>query len=163
MNQTTEQKSAPDLRKILSKVFAVILCFLCAVVTLSAIFVSVLAFSKTSENTAQIFSYKIYVAEYDIESADIEEGSLVIVKNTEDDEFYTPEMLEKAIVIKNVGKIIKQESLSVTLVFAVPFMFLFALVLLRELRKSISRAPEESKVAPFTVQQEQEEFEEQTA
>lgn len=159
MDQTTYQKSVPDLRKILSKVFAVVLCILCAVVTLLALFVSVLAFSKTSENTAQIFGYKIYVAEYDIESADIEGGSLVIVKNTEDDEFYTPEMLEKAVVIKNVGRIIKQESVAIVLIFAVPFMLLFAIVLLFELGKRLEKNNKENAVIEFETV---EEFEEQT-
>ncbi|MBQ8868865.1 MAG: hypothetical protein IJ027_04010 [Oscillospiraceae bacterium] len=163
MNQIDNQKSPQATPKILRKICAVILIFLCAVVSLIAAFVCTVAFSKTGENTAEIFGYKIYVAEYDIESADIEGGSLVIVKNTEDDEFYTPEMLKDSLVIKNAGKIIKQESLSVALVFAVPFMLLFALVLLRELRKKLTRGPEERAGVEFTVQEEQEEFEQQTA
>ena len=163
MNQTNNQNSAQNVREILSKIYAVFLIFLCTVISLVAAFVCTVAFSKTGENTAQIFGYKIYVAEYDIESADIEGGSLVIVKNTEDDEFYTPEMLKDALVIKSAGKIIKRESLSVTLVFAVPFMLLFALVLLRELRKKLSHTPEERAGVEFKVQEEQEEFEEQTA
>ncbi len=163
MNQINNQKSAQTALRILRKIYAVILIFLCAVVSLIAAFVCTVAFSKTGENTAEIFGCKLYVAEYDIESADIEGGSLVIVKNTEDDEFYTPEMLKDAVVIKNAGKIIKQESLSVALVFAVPFMLLFALVLLRELRKKLTHAPEVTGSVEFIVQEEQEEFEEQTA
>lgn len=160
MNEKTEYKSAPDLRKIFSKIYAVMLCVLCAVVSLAAAFICVLAFSKTSENTAQLFGYKIYVAEYDIEPAGIESGSLILVKNTDDDEFYTPEMLEKAVIIKNAGKVIKQESLAFALAFAVPFMLLFIIVLLFELRKKLIKNSKENDIIAFSVE---EEFEEQTA
>ncbi len=161
MNQTNNQKSAQTARKTLHKIYAAFLVFLCAVVSLAAAFVCVVAFSKTGENTAEIFGYKLYIAEYDIESADIEGGSLVIVKNTEDDEFYTPETLESAIVIKNAGKIIKNEAFFISLSLSVPFALAFVLVLLFELRKKLASSARQSELIEFEIKQE--EFEEQTA
>ena len=159
MDDKTEYKNAPDFRKFFSKACAVILCVLCAVVCIMALVMSLIAFSKNSENTAQIFGYKFYVSETDIEAADIESGSLIIVKNTEDDDFYTPEMLEDAIVVKNAGKIIKQSGALVVLCVLVPLMLLFIVVIFRELHKKIAHAPVETENVVISVD---EEFEEQT-
>ena len=68
-------------------------------------------------------------------------------------------MLEKAVVIKNVGRIIKQESVAIVLIFAVPFMLLFAIVLLFELGKRLEKNNKENAVIEFETV---EEFEEQT-
>ena len=161
MNQTDNLKSAQNARKILSKVCAALLVFLCVAISLISVFVCVLAFSKSGENTAEIFGYKLYTAELDIDNTDIKSGSLVIVKNTENDEFYTPEMLKNAIVIKNVGKIIKNEAFFISLSLSVPFALAFALVLLFELRKKLVNSTKQSEIIKFEVKEE--EFEEQTA
>ncbi len=160
MSKTENQKSALTARKILSKICAAALIFLCVAISASAAFVCTIAFSKTGENTAQIFDYKLYVAEYDIESSDIEGGSLVIIKDSENDEFYTPEMLGDAIIIKNVGKIIKNEAFFLSLSLSIPFALAFVLVLLFELRKSMVKESKQSELIEFEVK---EEFEEQTA
>ena len=161
MNQTDKLKSAQNARKILSKICAALLVFLCVAISLISALACVLAFSKTSENTAEIFGYKLYTAEFDIENTDIKSGSLVIVKNTENDEFYTPQMLQNAIVIKNAGKIIKNEALFISLSLSVPFALAFVLVLLFELRKSLANNTKQSEIIEFEVKEE--EFEEQTA
>ncbi len=161
MNYTDNLKSAPNARKILGKIYAAVLIFLCATISIVSVFVCVVAFSKTGENTAEIFGYKLYIAEYDIESVGIEGGSLVVVKNTENDEFYTPEMLKSAIVIKNAGKIIKNEALFISLSLSVPFALAFVLVLLFELRKKLANSTKQIELIKFEVKDE--EFEEQTA
>ena len=138
-----------------------LLIFLCVVISLISAFVCTVAFSKTSENTAEIFGYKLYTAEYDIEATDIEGGSLVIVKNTEDDEFYTPEMLENAVVIKNAGRIIKNEAFFISLSLSAFFALAFVLVLLFELRRKLANGARQSELVELDVKQE--EFEEQTA
>ena len=161
MNQNNNSKSAQTARKILGKIYAALLILLAVAVSVTAAFVCTLAFSKTGENTAEIFGYKLYVAEYDIEATDIAAGSLVIIKNTEDDEFYTPEMLENAVVIENAGRIIKNEAFFISLIFSVPLALAFVLVLLFELRKKLVNGARQSELIEFEVKQE--EFEEQTA
>jgi len=137
MEEKTEYKNTPGFKKVCSRIFSVCLCAVSALVMLLAVFVLLIAFGKTSENTVELFGYKIYTCQSDIESAGIKSGSLIIIKNTDNDDFYTPQMLSQALVIPKAGEIIKQNGSVIAVCALVPFMLLFVIVLLRELRRAM--------------------------
>jgi len=124
-------------KKTLSAVLSALLCVLTAISVLLSLFIVSLSLSKTPENTLEFFGYKLYCAQNDIEEASIKAGSLVVVKDTDTDDYYTHESLSQNIVfsIENLGYTIQNDFVWMTLCFTAPLIALFILILLSELKK----------------------------
>lgn len=125
--------------------FSIVLTVILAIVSLVLVLFSALvcsaAFNKSAENTAELFGYKFFYCENDIEGTYIKEGSLVVIKNSDNDEYYTTEYLSKnaVLVVKNAGILIKNNGFYITLCIMIPFIFMFAVILLTEIKKLYSR------------------------
>lgn len=145
-NLSSKQNIAQNQgKKTLSVVLSVLLCTLTVVSVLLSLFIVSLSLSKTPENTLELFGHKLYCAQNDIEEASIKAGSLVVVKDTDTDDYYTHESLSKNIVfsIENLGYIIQNDFVWMTLCFTAPLMALFLLILLSELKKMSAKKKNE--------------------
>lgn len=138
--EKTEINKTPRLKKAFSGIFYVFLCFVSALsVALACLLLSV-AVKNPVENTIKLFGYKIYTCDNNIEGTQIKAGSLIIIKDSDNDEYYTPQQLsQSALVFENLGDIIKHHSTSAVLVALIPVMLLFIVVLMRELSKKIMK------------------------
>ncbi len=134
---TQDLKTEFDLKKFISKTLSVIFCMLSAICVLVSVLLLVVFFSKSPENTLQIFSYKIYGVQNDIPDTDITAGALIVVKNTDSDDFYTPQTLKENTVLKidGLGDVLQNDAMWATLCFTSPLMLLFFLVTASELKK----------------------------
>ncbi|MEE1279687.1 MAG: hypothetical protein UHH95_02510 [Oscillospiraceae bacterium] len=137
MQQEQVQKDRTDVKKAISAVLLAFLSAVCALLVLISGFISTIAFSKTPENTVELFGYKVFYSENDIEGTDIKGGSLIFVKNTDDDEFYTPQFLfeNATLIIPRAGIILKENAAYIALSASVPMAFLFLALLISELNK----------------------------
>ncbi len=145
MQQEQAQKNEKsDVKKVLSALLLSALSITCALLVLAAGFISKIAFSKASENTVEVFGYKVFYSENDIEGTHIKGGSLILVKNTNDDEFYTPQSLSEnaALIIPNAGLVLKEDAAYIALSISIPMAFLFLALLLSEIRKLFARRDE---------------------
>lgn len=125
-------------KKAIYYVFYIALSAVCAVVIFFSALVVSVSLGATTENTVGLFGYKIYIAENDIEETDIKAGSLIIIKDTDTDDFYTPEYLsENAIVIKNLGHILSEYSTYIAIILMLPIALFFAIVIMREISKKV--------------------------
>ncbi len=133
-----------------------ILSIACAVLVLSACVVSKAAFGRNAENTLQLFGYKVFLCQNDIQDTDIKSGSLVIVKDTDYDDFYTPQSLSEnvALIIPSGAEFLKNDFVWITLALCTPIALLCIGLLLSEL-KGLSMHRDEIK-----MQQSIEQFEE---
>lgn len=133
--------------KASSVLFAILLSLLTVICVLLSAIMLFLSLSKTPENTLQVFGYKAYCAENDIEEIGIKAGSLVVVRDTDTDDFYTHESLSENIVftVEKLGYALKYNSLWMTLCITVPLMLFFLLVIMFEFKK-ISIKKEEQKL-----------------
>ena len=138
MNVQTEQKNKNGLSRLGAWLFFAVLCLISAVCLIAACLTAVLALSNPHENTVYLFGYKFYVCAEEIESAEIESGSLIIIRDTDNDDFYTPQTLsENALVIPKVGSLLKQNSFILALCVAAPFELFFFILLLTQIRKAL--------------------------
>lgn len=152
-------------KKIVSKIMITMLSFVCFLLVLLSSVVSYIAFSNPKENTAQLFNYKIFVCENDIEGTDIEKGSLLLIKDTNLDYSYTPEILEKqsVLVIKGLGAAIKNDGLFIAVsLTAIPTMF-FMIILFNEIKKILQSRAEKRLNNELKFEEQKEEIEELTA
>ena len=124
-------------KRMLSVIYTSVLAAICILLVLSSALLSSIAFLKAPENTAQLFGYKFFYCENDLSEPNIKGGSLVIVKNSDDDEFYTPQSLSKnaVLVIPGAGKLILENGVWIILCFSIPLSSLFLILLLSELKK----------------------------
>ena len=134
-------EKSTTFKSCLSIALTVVLAIFSAVLVLLSGLVCYAAFNSEAENTTQIFGYKLFYCENDIEGTDIKAGSLVIVKNTDSDEFYKADFLSEnaVLVVKNLGFYIKQSGFYMALCMVVPFAFIFVIVLITEIRKIHAR------------------------
>ena len=132
-----------------------ILAIVCIVLVLLACIVSKAAFGKKTENTLQLFGYKVFLCENDIQDTDIKGGSLLIVKDTDDDDFYTPQSLSEnvAIIVPNGADFLKKDLVWITLALCTPIALLCIALLLSELKGLSMRRDEKG------MQEEIEQFE----
>jgi len=138
MDESKNKSSSFAFKGMIPYIFYALLCAVSAVCVLLSVIVVSIANGATTENTVGLFGYKIYTCNQNVENTDIEKGSLVIIKNTDNDEFYTPQMLkEKAIVLKNMGAVIKGYSTYIAVVLMLPAISFFAVVLMREISKKV--------------------------
>ena len=125
--------------KAVRYVFYIILSGVGAFLVFFSTFVVSVSLGATTENTVGVFGYKVYTARNDIENTDIRSGSLVIIKNTDTDDFYTPEYLSKnAIVIRGMGHILSEYSTYIAVVLMLPIALFFLFVLMREINKKLA-------------------------
>ena len=163
MKKTEYKGINPSFKKALSTTVYVVVCALAAICLLLSVFLVSVAMGMTEENTVGLFGYKVYTCNEDIEKTDIKKGSLVIIKNTDDDEFYTPDYLAKnAVVISQLGAVLKGYSTYIAIILMLPAALVFALVLMREMSKKIIVSGQKSleKELEFTQIEEFEEIEE---
>lgn len=126
------------IKKWLKIIVFSLLCFLTAVVAVVSLIISSVAFTKPDENTAQIFGYKIFCADNDILKTEIKKDSLVIIKNSDNDLYYTPEYIsENAVLIIPNGAMMVKDGTFVAISVMSPLILLFLLVLLTEIRRLI--------------------------
>ena len=140
--------------KILSVSFVVFVSVLAAIFLVIALLLSKIAFFKNPENTAQIFGYKFFVSEFDIEGTDIEKGSLVIIKDTNRDEAYFVSDLndDSTIIIKGLGTFLKQEGKWFIISISVFPAMIFAIVILWEIRKNILSRDEKTEMQTDSIE-----------
>lgn len=158
-NEITAQNGA-------KKAFAVVKTILFCILTLACVMLSAVAVllstSKTPENTLEAFGYKLYCAETDIEEIDIKAGSLVVVRDTSTDDYYTFETLSKNVVltVEKLGFAIKYNAFWIVLCLTVPVMLFFVINLMSGFKKlSVER---EEKMALLEIDSDvasQEEYE----
>lgn len=123
------------------KAFAVVKTILFCILTLACVMLSVVAVllstSKTPENTLESFGYKLYCAETDIEEIDIKAGSLVVVRDTSTDDYYTYETLSKNVVltVEKLGFALKYNAFWIVLCLTVPVMLFFVINLMSGFKK----------------------------
>ena len=123
------------------KAFAVVKTILFCILTLACVMLSAVAVllstSKTPENTLEAFGYKLYCAETDIEEIDIKAGSLVVVRDTSTDDYYTYETLSKNVVltVEKLGFAIKYNAFWIVLCLTVPVMLFFVINLMSGFKK----------------------------
>ena len=130
-------RKSVNFKSCLSIAVTVFVSTMAAVLVLFSCLVCSLAFNKKAENTAEIFGYKLFYCENNIEGTDIKEGSLVIVKNTDNDEFYSTDSLSENVVFvaENLGVQIKQNGFYMAVCLVIPFALIFIIVLICEIRK----------------------------
>lgn len=136
-NFCADNRKSTALKSRLSIALTVILAIVSAVLVLFSALACCAAYNKKAENTIELFGYKIFYCENDIEGTDIKGGSLVIVKNSDNDEFYKADFLSEnaVLVVENLGSVIKNSGFYIVLCIMIPFAFIFIIVLLSELKK----------------------------
>lgn len=127
---------------VIKKIALIIFTSLSFILAFLSIFISLVSFSKTPENTAEVFGFKIYIAQNDIENTKITKNSLVIIKDTDYDDFYTLDILNSkdTIVIKHIGGAVSFFSSSKLSAVIVPLAFLFFFIFLIEIKNIIINA-----------------------
>ncbi len=145
-------------KKGLSVLKAVLFSLFSAVCALFLVLTLFVALAPSNENTLGFFGYKIFVAEQDIDSANIKGGSLLVVKNTDNDESYTPESLSQNTVlsIEKLGGAIKNNSLWIALCFMAPCGAFFLITIAQELKQKALKREEELFLKRGTVSQTEE-------
>ncbi len=145
-NQKTAQNGG---KKAFAVVRTILFCFSCAVCVALSVAVVLLSLSKTPENTLEVFGYKFYCAETDVEEIGIQAGSLVVVKDTNTDDYYTYETLSKNVVFtaQKLGFALKYNAFWMVLCITVPIMLFFLINLMSGFRK---RAIEREEDAAFS-------------
>lgn len=140
-NLNVEIETQSALKGRFSAAVTIILAVISAVLVLISALACSAAFNKNSENTAQLFGYKFFYCENDIEGTDIKAGSLIVIKNSDNDEFYEADFLSEnaVLIVSNLGSLIKNNGFYVTLCIATPFIFTFAVILTIEIKKLYSR------------------------
>ena len=136
-NLYIDNEKSTALKNRLSLVLTVIFVITSSVLVLFSALVCYAAYNKKAENTIELFGYKFFYCEDDIEGTDIKGGSLVIVKNSDSDEFYKADFLSEnaVLIVENLGSVIKNNGFYIALCIMIPFAFIFIIVLLAELRK----------------------------
>lgn len=140
-NSYIEYENSGTFKSRISIVLTVILAILSLMLVLLSGLVCSAAFNKSAENTTELFGYKFFYCENDIEGTDIKGGSLVVIKDSDSDEFYEADFLSEnaVLVVEGLGTMIKQSGFYMALCMMIPFAFVFIIVLLRELKKLHSR------------------------
>lgn len=151
--QKAHNNSKKSVKHRISVVFWGLLCALCFLLVLASVFVSRIAFSDTPENTAQILGYKLYFCVDDIAGTDIKSGSLLIIKNSNDDEYYTASTLAQnaVLVLDGAGDLLKENGGWIALCLMTPPMLLFVMILLFELKKLFLRRDEIKMNSEFKI------------
>lgn len=124
-----------------SIIITVILAAISVVLVLFSALVCYAAFNKGAENTAGLFGYKLFYCENDIEGTDIKKGSLVVIKNSDSDEYYEAQFLSEnaVLVVEDLGGQLKQNGFYMSICIMIPFAFIFIIVLFTEIKKNHSR------------------------
>ncbi len=127
---------------VIKKIALILFASLSFVLVFLSVLLSFVSFSKTPENTAEVFGFKIYIAQNDIENTKITKNSLVIIKDTDYDDFYTSDTLNSkdTIVIKHIGGAVSFFSSSKLSAVTVPLAFLFFFIVLIEIKNIIINA-----------------------
>ncbi len=123
-------------QKMLSTAISIFLTFVSLMLVLVCIVILFSAFSKKGENTVQIFGYKVFYSQNDIEGTHIKSGSLIFIKNTDNDEYYTPEFLEQnaVLVIPKAGLLIAGDIGFMAASILFPFMLMFTGIIFWQLK-----------------------------
>lgn len=130
-----------------------LLCLSTVICVLFASLILFVAFAPNSENTFSVFGYKVFALEQDIPECEFEGGSLLVVRDTNSDESYTPETLVQntVFVIKNLGGAIKRDAAWIVIcLINFPATFCF-LTLIGEIKKLAQNREEERGLAQFTI------------
>ena len=142
-----QKKAQNGTKKAFAVLRTILFCFSCAVCVVLSVAVLFLSLSKTPENTLQAFGYKFYCAETDIEEIGIQAGSLVVVRDTGTDDFYTYDTLSKNVVFtaEKLGFALKYNAFWMVLCVTVPIMLFFLINLMSGFKKrSIEREENEA-------------------
>ena len=140
MSDEKIEKNSPDFKKILLNILSVCLCVLAAIYLIFASFMFAVSLKTPPENTFELMGYKIYSAESDIEGTDIKSGALVVIKNTDDDEFYTVDTIKNsALVVPRLGAFIKNDMVLLSFCIAVVLGLVFAILFFMELHSILTR------------------------
>lgn len=133
-NKNTAQSGAKKAFAIIRTILFCILTVACVALSATAVLLSL---SKTPENTLQVSGYKFYCAETDIEEINIKAGSLVVVKDTDTDDYYTYDTLSKNVVltVEKLGFALKYNAFWIVLCLTVPMMLFFVLNLMSGFKK----------------------------
>ncbi len=136
-NSCLENEKSTILKNRLSAILTVIIAIFSTVLVLLSTLFCYAAYNKKTENTIELFGYKFFYCENDIEGTDIKGGSLVVIKNSDSDEFYKADFLSEnaVLVIENLGTQIKQSGFYMSLCMVIPFAFIFIIVLIFEIKK----------------------------
>ena len=128
---------SPSFKSRFSKIVMIFFAVISALLVLFSILVCSAAFSSKNENTAQLFGYKFFYSENDIEGTDIKGGSLIVIKNSDNDDFYKADFLSQnaVLVIEDLGYALKENGFFMALCIMIPFMFAFLAILVWEVRK----------------------------
>ena len=140
-DENLTQKNKIKATSVISAILLCLLTLICVLLSAAVIFLSL---SKTPENTLEVLDYKIYCAENNIEEIGVKAGSLVVVRDTDSDDYYTYESLSENIVfsVERLGYAIKYNSLWMTLCITVPLMLFFLINLMSGFKKLSIEAAE---------------------
>ena len=144
-NSYVDNEKSITFKSCLSVALSVILALFSLVLVLLSGLVCYAAFNKNAENTAELFGYKFFYCEYDIEGTDIKSGSLVVIKNSDSDEYYEADSLSQnaVLVVGDLGTALKQNGFYMSLCVIAPFVLVFTIVLISEIRKVHLRRAQE--------------------
>ena len=136
-NSYVESEKFTILKSRFSAILTVIIAIFSTVLVLLSSLICYAAYNTKTENTMELFGYKFFYCENDIEGTDIKGGSLVVIKNSDSDEFYKADFLSEnaVLVIENLGTQIKQSGFYMSLCMVIPFAFIFIIVLIFEIKK----------------------------